>query len=76
MATGLESIWLTDGGAGRDMPSGSGCCTGEFQGVFYHGSCLKRGMWEWEEGRWTVVFGGWWWDKEKGRGCTREFAAS
>lgn len=37
LATGLESIWLTDGGAGADVPSGSGCCRGGFQGVFYHG---------------------------------------
>lgn len=62
LATGLESIWLTGGDAGRDVPSSSGCCRGAFQGFFYHGSCLKAGLWEWEASRWTDVFDSWWWD--------------
>lgn len=62
LATGLEIIWLTDGDAGRDVPSGSGGCSGGFQGFFYHGSRLKGGLWEWEASRWTAVFDGWWWD--------------
>lgn len=41
LATGRQGTWLGDGGAGRDVPSGSGCCTETFQGFFAHGSRLK-----------------------------------
>lgn len=42
LATSLDSVWLTDGDAGRDVPSGSGGCRGAFPGFLLSWLVFER----------------------------------